>query len=77
MKFLYRNQYDMPVYIDNEGTYWLDADCREGHGALCTFWENDPNDTPDMRMPPSVECIFEPERIVDPADTELKMIYYV
>lgn len=79
LKFLYRDQYNMPVYIDNTGQYWMDIDCREGQGLqIYSFFLNDPScEGPDMPVPDNIELVFEPERVIDPADSKLKMIYIV
>lgn len=78
LKFLYRNPDDKPVYIDNTGKYWMDIDPREGHGMqFYDLFMNIEHETPDFPKPDNLEFEFDPERILDPADSELKCHYII
>lgn len=79
LKFLNRDENDMPLYVDDEGNYWIDIDCREGHNknTLYSCFLNCPVEGPDKAMGKGTECVFIPERIVDPADKEPKMLFLI
>lgn len=77
LTFVKRDQYDMPIYIDEEGVYWIDIDCRKDKPELYVCRDNNPEGGPDDPISPNIECIFKPKRERDPADTQLKIIYFI
>jgi hypothetical protein len=75
--FVKRDKYNMPIYMDKDGEYWIDIDCRKEKPQLYKCRDNDPDDGPDDPIDPNVECTFIPERVKDPVDSQLEIIYFI
>lgn len=75
LTYIGRDQWNYPVYEDQNGKLWKDIDCREGYeGRLCYVEDNKFENEVDGYMSPDIECVFVPERIKDPHDSELEMV---
>lgn len=77
LTFIKRDQYDLPIYQDENGVFWIDIDPRKGHGAIYICRDNNPDNGPDDPMDKNIVCEFVPERIIDPPDKELQIIYFI
>ena len=70
LKFLGRDSWDRPVYMDDEGIIWKDVEPLAGRkAALCTSAGNELEGEPDMGMEQfkkyqNVSVVFIPERDV-------------
>ena len=70
LKYLGRDSWDRPVYMDDEGVVRKDVDPRAEHKAsLCTSVNNEFDGEPDMYMKyiekyQNVTVVFVPERDV-------------
>lgn len=75
LTFVGRDEWDYPTYVDQNGDYWKDIDCREGYEDV--LYMVDPNDITgeaDYPMDRDAVCTFIPERIKDPHDSILKLV---
>ena len=78
LTFIGRDRWRYPVYEDEEGHLWKDIDCREGYeDVLYDVEGGEIEGDPDMPMDRNIECIFVPERIKDPHDTEPLLITFI
>ncbi|MEY8325193.1 hypothetical protein AALB47_15015 [Lachnospiraceae bacterium 54-11] len=70
LKYLGRDSWDRPVYMDDEGVVWKDVDPRaERKASLCTSVNNEFDGEPDADMwcfekYQNVTVVFVPERDV-------------
>lgn len=70
LKYLGRDSWDRPVYMDDEGILWKDINPRTGYKAdLCTSVDNEFDGEPDMDMGSfkkyqNVSVVFVPARDV-------------
>lgn len=75
LTFVGRDEWEYPTYVDQNGTYWKDIDCRDGYeDVLYGLYPNEPTGDPDYAMEKEAICTFIPERIKDPHDKIPKLV---
>lgn len=68
LKYIGRDSWDRPVYVDESGKLWKDVDPRSDHPAdLCNAVNNAFDGEPDtpmsvMKRYQDTEIVFEPKR---------------
>ena len=74
LTYLRRNPENFPVYIDEDGVYWLDIDCRkESNWKIYNCEDNDPDTEPWDLLDYKCKVTFVPERVID--SSKLKAEY--
>lgn len=74
LTYLRRNPENFPIYIDEDGVYWLDIDCRkESNWEIYNCEDNDPDTEPWDPLDRKCKVTFVPERVIDPS--KLKAMY--